>query len=254
MEKQLEEFKLRPFANMLDAGSATATAYHVPRNAAFWLVVVDGEGKIAFNAGRGWHYSDGPNKGKLVHHHQIERGAAKFPGILGLKDVPPGMETTAHYFDLQQFDLLEGDLRKAEAKSSLPSAKDFAAKVRARVAEFRTARAEQVQKLAEGEPLQAYRDAEAFVQAFPAAPEKAAVAQMARDLAQQPAVKKELQAEAAYRRILVPEMVKAKDYKAFQQRIKPLLEGYVKTYADTQYAAVAKDAVDAHGKALAKAP
>ena len=57
MESQIKQFNLKPFANMLDAGCATAAAYDIPKNTPFWMVVIDGEGKIAYNASRGWHWS-----------------------------------------------------------------------------------------------------------------------------------------------------------------------------------------------------
>ena len=60
MESQIKQFNLKPFANMLDAGGATGAAYKVPANAPFWLVVIDGGGKIAYNASRGWHWSSPP--------------------------------------------------------------------------------------------------------------------------------------------------------------------------------------------------
>lgn len=253
MEKQIERFRLKPFANMLDAGGATGTAYHVPKNAPFWLVVVDGEGKIAFNASRGWHWSSGPDKGKFVHQTQVEASLAKHPGILGVKEIPSEMRTVAHYFDLQQFLLLEAELKKAETKDAPESSQHFAFRVRDRVEELRKERAKQIEALVETDPLQAYREAESFVAAFPAAPEKAAVTQVARNVSKLPAVRKELQAEGAYRQVLVPEMQKAKSQSSFLKKVEPLLDSYLKAYSDTHYAEIAKGAVDAHGEALSRA-
>jgi len=54
MESQVKQFNLKPFANMLDAGGATAAGYGVPRSAPFWLVVIDGSGKADINTGIGF--------------------------------------------------------------------------------------------------------------------------------------------------------------------------------------------------------
>jgi hypothetical protein len=249
MEKQVEEYRLRPFANMLDAGGATAAAYQVPKNSVVWIVVVDPEGKIAFNDPRGMFYSSGPNQGKLVYHLRIDESLKKSPGILGIQDVPAELGPAAHFFDLQQFGPLEIELKKAEARGNA-AAKEFAAQVRARMAETRKARAEQIKAMVQSEPLQAYREAESFVAAFPTSPEKAAVSQLARDAAKDPAVKKELQAEEAYQKMIVPEMTRTRTHKAFTQKIQPLLDAYMKKYGDTQYSKAVKESVDAYGKAL----
>lgn len=188
-----------------------------------------------------------------IHQTQLEASLAKHPGILGIKEIPAGMETVAHCFDLQQFLLLEAELKKAEGKEKPDAFQYFAMRVRDRVEEVRKARAEQIAALAGSEPLQAYREAESFVAAFPAAPEKAAVSQVARNAMKQPAVKKELQAENAYRQVFVPEMKKARSQSSFLKKVEPLLEGYLKTYGDTRYAEVAKGAVEAHGEALSRA-
>ena len=74
MESQVKQFKLQPFANMLDAGGATAAAYNVPKSAPFWLVIIDGGGKIAYNASRGWQWAgSGPDAGKFIHQTQLEK-------------------------------------------------------------------------------------------------------------------------------------------------------------------------------------
>ena len=249
MEKQVEEFRLKPFANMLDAGGSTAVAYHVPKNTLTRVVVVDAEGKIAFNDPRGMFYAAGPNQGKTVYQVRIEETIKKSPGILGIQEVPAEMKTAAHYFDLQQFGLMELELKRAESKAS-PAGKEFAARLRQRVAELRKSRAEQIRAMAQSEPLQAYREAESFVAAYPSAPEKSAVSQVARDAAKDPSVKKELQAEEAYQRMLVPEMTKSRTFKAFTQKVLPLLDAYMKKFEDTQYSKIVKESVDAYGKVL----
>ncbi len=250
MEQQVEQFKLKPFANMLDAGGATATAYGVPRNARFWLVVVDGGGKIAYNASRGWFWASGPNEGRTIHSTQIEKSLGEYPdGILGAAP-PPSMEAAAHLYDLQQFGLLEAELKKAEAKSSAPEARDFAALVRRRMADTRAWRKDQIEALSKTDPVQAYREATAFVSAFPSAPERAAVNETGRALLKEPAVKKEIDAEAAYQRMLVPEMKKTTTKDRYAKAVQPLLDAYLRTYGSTQYAAAVRNACEAHRLAV----
>src|SRR5947208_2102593 len=207
MESQVKQFNLKPFANMLDAGGATAAAYEIPKNTPFWLVVIDGGGKIAYNASRGWHWSGGPDAGKYIHQTQIEKSLKEYPeGILGSKEIPKDMELAAHYYDLQQFDLLEGELRKFEGKSGAPACKEFADYVRGRIAESRKARKEQIDALSKTEPVQAYREATAFAAAFPTAPERSSVNDLGRALLKAPEVKKEIEAESAFQQMLVPEL------------------------------------------------
>jgi hypothetical protein len=243
MESQVKQFKLKPFANMLDAGGATAAAYDVPKNSPFWLVIIDGGGKIAYNASRGWHWSGGPDAGKYIHQTQLEKSLKEYPeGILGSKELPKEMETAAHYYDLQQFDLLELELRKAGS----PACKDFAELVRARMAESRKARKEQIEAEAKTEPIQAYREATAFVAAFPNAPERPAVNDMGRSLVKLPEVKKEIEAEGAFQQSLVPELKKTTTLARFLKNVQPLLDGYLKAYGGTQYGAAVKVACEAH--------
>jgi hypothetical protein len=247
MESQVKQFNLKPFANMLDAGGATAAAYNIPKNAPFWLVVIDGGGKIAYNASRGWTWSGGADSGKFIHQTQLEKSLKEYPeGILGAKEVPKDMETAAHYYDLQQFDLLEGELRKFEGKSSAPACREFAEHVRARIAESRKARKEQIEALSRTEPVQAYREATSFAAAFPTAPERTAVNDLGRELLKAPEVKKEIQAEAAFQQMLVPELKKTTTLDRFLKNVQPLLDGYLKSFGATQYGAAVKIACEAH--------
>jgi len=250
MESQVKQFNLKPFANMLDAGGATAAAYGVPRNAPFWLVVIDGSGKIAYNASRGWFWADGPNAGRTIHSTQIEKSLKDYPeGVLGKKDIPKEMETAAHYYDLQQFDLLEMELRKA----ATPAAKEFAEYVRGRIAESRKARKEQIESLSASDPTQAYREAIAFAAAFAKAPESQAVNEMGRTLVKQPSVKKEIDAEAAFQQSLVPELKRALTKDKYQRFVQPLLDSYLKAYGMTQYGASVKIACEAHLQKVSEA-
>jgi hypothetical protein len=243
MESQIKQFNLKPFANMLDSGGATAAAYGVPKTAPFWITVIDGSGKIVYNASKGWTWAGGPDNGKQIHRTQIEKSLKDYPeGVLGVKDIPKEMELAAHYYDLQQFDLLEMELRKAGS----PACKEFAEVVRARIAESRKARKEQIEAEAKTEPVQAYREATAFVAAFPNAPERAAVNDMGRSLVKMPEVKKEIEAEGAFQQMLVPELKKTTTLARFMKNVQPLLDGYLKTYGSTQYGAAVKVACEAH--------
>ena len=251
MERQVEQYKLRPFANMLDAGGATTAAYNVPRNSPSWLTVIDGSGKIVYNASKGWSWAGGPNNGRQIHHTQIEKSLSDFPdGILGLKEIPQDMENAAHYYDLQQFNLLEVELRKAEARSSSPAAKSFAETVRTRIAESRMARRDQIAAFAATDPVQAYREAVAFTAAFPNSPERAAVNEMGQSLVKQPAVKREMEAEAVYQQMLVPELKKTTTLDRYVKNVQPLLDAYLRKFGTTQYGAGVKNACDAHRAAV----
>ncbi len=251
MEQQIGQFNLKPFANMLDAGGATAAAYNVPKSSPFWLVVIDGKGKIAYNASKGWTWSGGPNAGKFVHQTQIEASLKENPdGIIGARAVPEDLKAAGHYYDLQQFDLLEVELRKAEAKSASAESKGFAEYLRGRIAESRRARRLQIETLAKAEPVQAYREAIAFVAAFPKAPERAEVNDLGKELQKSPEVKREIAAEGAYQASLVPELKRTTTFKRFKERIEPLLAGYLKGYGDTQYGKAVKTAVEAHRLAV----
>ena len=251
MASQVDQFKLKPFANMLDAGGATASAYGVPPNSPFWLVVIDGGGKIAYNASRGWFWSSGPDAGKTIHSTQIEKSLKEYPeGILGADPVPADMETVAHFYDLQQFALLEPELKKAEAKSASPASKAFASRVRSRIADSRTFRKSQIEEMSASDPVQAFREATAFVAAFPNAPERAAVNDLGRELVKQPAVKKEMEAEAAFHAMLVPELKRTQTLEKYIKNIQPLVDAYMKKYGTTKYATAVKGACDAHRMAV----
>jgi hypothetical protein len=244
MESQVKQFKLQPFANMLDAGGATAAAYNVPKSAPFWLVIIDGGGKIAYNASRGWHWASGPDAGKFIHQTQLEKSLKEYPeGILGSKPVPKEMETAAHYFDLQQFDLLEAELR---SKGNAPACKEFVEYIRAKIAESRKARKEQIEALSKSEPVQAYREAIAFAAAYPAAPERSEVNELGRSLLKTPEVKKEIEAEAAFQQMLVPELKKTTTLERFAKNVQPLLDGYLRSFGSTGYGAAVKVACEAH--------
>ena len=251
MERQIKQYNLKPFANMLDAGGATRVGYHVPDNRPFWLVVLDGDGKFIYNSHRGWYWTGGSNKNKKVHHTQIEASQKKYPGILGIPEIPSDCKKIAHFYDLQQFYMLEVELRLTE-KAGSSAGKRFAGDVRTKIDESRRFRVDQIAEIAKDDPIQAYREAESFVQAFPRAPEKKEVRELASELRKMDHVRKELKAEQAYHRILVPTMKKARNLSTFRRRITPLLASYLRAFGDTKYAEVARNAVDAHKEALAR--
>jgi hypothetical protein len=252
MTDQAKRYKLEPFANMLDTGGATASAYNVPRTSAFRLVVIDGEGKIAFNASKGWHYTSGADAGKYIHHVQIEKSLKKFPGILGTSPAPTPMKKAAHFFDLQQYTLMENEILRVTALDKSEPVAAYGAMLRKKFDEHRRARVTQIADLSKNKPVQAYREAMSFIQAFPKAEERTTVNELGTNLMKEPAVKKEFEAEAAYHRILVPEMKKITTLKQYEQRILPLLQGYQKQFSTTQYVATAASACEGLQEAVAK--
>lgn len=252
VKAQVDRYDLKPFANMVDAGGATSSAYGVPKNAANWLVIVDPEGKIAYNASKGWTWSSGADRGRAIHQTVIERSLKGANGLLGVKEIPSSMEYAAHLFDLQQFSLLEVELLKAEAKAGDTEAQGFAKKLRERVAEERKRRMTQIQGLVATDPVQAYREAIAFVEAFPKAPEMAELRKLGMELNRKPEVQLELKAEDGYRQVLVPAMRQCRDMRTFTSKVKPLLDGYLQTFGKAQFAEVVKAAVDEHGLAVSK--
>lgn len=254
VERYVDQYRLRPFPTMLDAGGATTKAYEVPKGYGTWLVILDGEGKFLYNASKGWYWSGGPDTGKYIHHTQTEASLKKWPGLLG-KDVvvPSEARDAAHLYDLQQFLLVEPELRKLEHKKNTEAAREFAALLRTRITETRQKRLSEIETLAQSSPVQAYREAVAFVAAFPAAPEKAAVNELGKGLLKTDAVKKELQAEDAYRRILMPELAKTpKGSAEFEQRVAPLLQGYLKLYSSTEYAQAVVEGVESYKMSAAR--
>ena len=252
MTQQVEQFKLKPFANMLDTGGTTAAAFGVPRNAAFHLVVVDGAGNIAFNASTGLHWTSGPDAGKYVHHTQVEASLKECKGIIGDVNVPATLSVAAHLYDLQQFKLVDLELNRLMQVEKSSEAKMFSNLLKGKIADSRKARLLQIQNEASSDPLQGYRDASAFIEAFPGAPEEAAVKAIGAKLIVNPKVKPELDAEAGFQRIMVPEMKRALTTASFNQKIAPLLTSYLQAFNATQYADIAKTAVESHRLAIIK--
>lgn len=253
MAAQVDRYNLKPFANMLDMGGATAVAYGVPKNAKFWIILIDGEGKIAYNdEGMGWFWTGGPNKGKTVFQTQLEASFAKCKGLLGDAKIPSTMTYATHLFDLQQFDLMERELAKADAREATEDQKEVAKLLRDKVTDLRKKRLEQIQTLATSDPLQAYREAMAFVSAFPKAPEMPTLRAVGMKLSGDAKVRREIAAESAFQQMMVPEMKKVTNIAAFDKTLKPLLGSYLQSFGDTKYAETVKAAVEAHRVAITR--
>jgi len=240
MASQVERFKLQPFANMLDAAGATATAYNLPRNCNFQLVVIDGGGKIAYSADSEVSYMAEPN----IHAMQIEKSLKEYSeGILGAGiPVPPDMAQAAHLFDLQQFGLVEQELTRALQDPTSAENTRFADSLRARETYQSRARLRQIQVMADEQPVQAYREALSFVEAFPKSEEVDAVSAVAATLIANQKVKQEIDAEVEYQRVVAPEMKKAATTTELKN-LEPLIEHYIKMFGNTGYGTFAKNAI-----------
>jgi len=253
VEKDVDQYKVHPFPTMLDAGGATAHSYKVPKEYSTWVVVIDPEGKIIYNRNLGWHWTTGPDAGRYVHHKMIEDSQKASPGVLDRKAIPESGAMAAHLFDLQQFQAAELELKKVDSKNPSADDSDFVKYLRDRIAETRKKRLEDVRQLSATAPVLAYREAIAFVGAFPTAPEKGAMNDLGKSLLQQPPVKRELQAEDAYRRIILPELVKTpKGTAEFAARVQPALDGFLKVYGTTEYAASVIDGVESYKLAVGR--
>jgi hypothetical protein len=245
MAAQVKTFNLQPFANMLDAGGVTSASYGVPKNAKFWLILLDGEGKIAYNdAGMGWHWTSGPDTGKTVFQTQLEQSFAKSKGLLGNAEIHPSMKYAAHLFDLQQFDLMETELTKTLAANPTGDQREVAALLRDKVTELRKRRLGEILMMSKSDPVQAYRDAIAFVEAFPKSPEMPTLRTVGSKLMTDAKVQRELAAEAGYQQIMVPVMKRTITPALYDKNMGPLLDGYLKSFGDTQYADVVKNSVE----------
>jgi peroxiredoxin len=252
VEKDIDQNKCHPLPTMLDAGGATAHAYKVPKQYSTWVVVIDPEGKIVYNRNKGWYWSSGADKGKYVHHTMIEDSQKKSPGILDKKEVPIEAALCAHLFDLQQFTLAEAEAKKLAAAKG-DAVKEFGAFIKDRIAEIRKKRLAEIEELSHTAPTQAYREAVNFVAAFPSCPEKPAMNEIGKTLMKTPAVKAELQAEDAYRRMIVPELAKTpKGTADFEQRVQPVLNAWAKMYKDTDYCAAVTDGVEGYKMAAGR--
>jgi hypothetical protein len=248
MESQVKQFKLQPFANMLDAGGATPRPITSQERSPSGSSILDGGGKIAYNASRGWSWSDGPDAGKFIHQTQLEKSlkavSGRHPRLQGgAQGDGDGRATTTTCSS------------STSSRSSCASTKARAACRRARSSPSTSAgrspraarpRKEQIEALSKSEPIQAYREAIAFATAYPAAPERAAVNELGRSLLKTPEVKKEIEAGGHFQQIVVPELKKTSDVRPLHEERPALLDGYLKTFGATQYGAAVKIACEAH--------
>jgi peroxiredoxin len=252
VERDILQNKVTPLPTMLDAGGATAHAYKVPKQYSTWIVVIDPDGKIVHNDSKGWYWSGGVDKGKYVHHTMIENSQKKSTGILDKKEVPIEAALCAHLFDLQQFTMAEIEAKKLAAAKA-DAVKEFGVFIKDRIAELRKKRLAEIEEMQTSAPTQAYREAVAFVAAFPSCPEKAAMNEIGKTLMKNPAVKAELQAEDGYRRMIVPELVKApKGTADFEARVQPMLAAWTKLYGQTEYCAAVTDGVQGYKMAAGR--
>jgi hypothetical protein len=178
-----------------------------------------------------------------VFQAQLEESFSKSKGLLGDAKIPTSMKYAAHLFDLQQFDLMETEIKKASTAGSVDE-EDFSKLLHGKVSDERKRRMEQIQSLAKNNPVQAYRDAISFVEAFPKAPEMPALRTIGQKLSGENKVQRELAAEAGYQQIMVPAMKRTSTPALYDKNIGPLLEGYLKTFGDTAFSEVVKGAVE----------
>jgi hypothetical protein len=251
---QVKRYKLGPFANMIDAGGATANAYKVPANAPNWLTVIDSNGQVVYNASKGWKWGGGPNNGKFIHHTEMAAALKKSKGILPLYELPDELKQAAHLYDLQQFHLVLPELkmakRKAKNNATVDAVSGFMEK---KIFSHGKLRRGQLKTLATTKPVQAYREAMAFVKAFPRLDGSSDIKKMARDLAKDKKVKKELYAESVYKRMVVPTMKKCRTPAMFDRKLAPLFKQFMNVYGETEFSGVVKKAVDAHEAAVQRA-
>lgn len=246
LKRQVDIFKLKPFATMLDSGGMTASSYHVPKNAKFWLVVIDGDGKIAYNASQGWIQD-----GKPLHHIQVEKSLSKFTSLLYDIAPPKDMAEAAHLFELQQFTLMEAELNRVLATTKSSENTAFASNLHKKVVEVRKQRAAQIDVMSATNPVQAYREAVVFVSAFPQCSEIEGLRTMVAKLKRDPKVSEELRAEEAYQFQLVPEMRKTTNMSTFDKKLKPLADSYLQAFGKTDFgSSVVASAVEAHRLAI----
>lgn len=198
MESQAQQYKLEGFPLMLDAHGATASAYHLRRNCSFQLIVINGDGKIIYNADSGFSYEDKP----AIHEEQIEKS---------LKDFPEAI------LDTDALHAREADQRRSYAREIL--------------------------SLAEGLPVQAYRETQSFLAAFPKSEEAAEIKALAETLIANPKVNREIDAESEYLRMVAPEMKKA-TLQAELENLNPLFVHYQQAFGDTEFGSWVKNAIE----------
>lgn len=252
MKAQCEELKIAdlPFPKMLDAGGAIAAAYNV-QGISQALVVVDPEGKIAYNGKSSTNYVS-PDRAQRAYccHVEADKCLKKAPGLLQGVPVPESLKTARHYYNLQQFDRLDLEVSKALKTDSSAEARQFGEAVQKQIAEFRANRFKELTALAEKDPVAASREVKVFLESFPQTAEAAAAKALLTKLAANPKVRKEAEAETAYQNVIVPLLKRTTNMQAFSKNVKPVMEAYLQCYGDTQFAKTVESAVAAHRRSI----
>jgi hypothetical protein len=236
MRAQIDEYALKPFANVADTVGSIAAAYAVPAKVPYTLVIVDADGNIACNIDQ--YLIMGGDKDNPYYKYQklIDEGCKACKGILGDTKAPAGAESAAHLFNLQQFDQLDMELARLKGSDS----QAFKDAIKAKITEYTAKRIKELQTLGEGNALAAYRETLAFAKAFPKCKELSTAQSLAQKLNGNPKVKKENEAESAFQQVLTPELNKTTTGAAYDKKVKPLLDAFIQRYGDTEFGASIK--------------
>lgn len=246
LRAQIKENNLLPFATVWDATGSIAASYSVPTHVPISYVIVDAEGKIALNVKWSSFYGT-KEKPLYAYIKALDESLAKAKGVLGDIKVPAGCERAAHLFSLQQFDQMDAALATV---STTPETKAFKEALKAKVADYTAQCVPEFTTLAKTNPLAAYRETSAFLKAFGKSKEASAVQKLNSNLANDPKVKKELEAEAAYQQVIAPPLAKALTMVAYNKSVQPLMDGYLQRYGDTEYGQAMKALADETKKKL----
>lgn len=239
----VEKLKIAPFATMLDAGGTTAELYNLPRNRNFQLVVIDGSGMIVYSGGSVISYMGDQGAQKRIHNTKIENSLTDNPrGILGEVEIPPAMTQAAHLYDLQQFGLMEQEIKRA-AEGGDAGVLKCAEILQKRAADCQHVRLLEIKANSNDFPTQAYRESTFFADAFPNSDDAAAARELSSSLLAKPKVKREVDAELEYMRVVATELKQAGTQDAFL-KLKPVIESYMKSFGTTRYAQTVVNAAE----------
>lgn len=246
LRADIDQYGLKPFANVADTMGSIAAAYAVPTKVPYTIVIVDAEGKIASNVDQFVYYNGDKNNPYFNYQKLIDEGCKACKGILGDTKVPAGGENAAHLFNLQQFDQLDAEL----ARLNGPDSQAFKDAIKAKITEYTAKRAKELEALGQTNPLAAYRETLAFAKAFPKCKELSTAQSLAQKFGNDPKVKKENAAETAFQQVIAPELLKTTTMAAYDKKVKPLLDGFLQRYGDTEFGASAKIAQEEFRKSL----
>jgi hypothetical protein len=249
LQADVEKFKLKPFAHVLDNTGALASAYQVPQKVPLTIVIVDAEGKIALNVEWNYRVMAAGSSGKPDYKYitALNGCSEKAPGLLGDLKAPEGCEQAAHMFSLQQFDLMEMEFAKVPQNDGV---KAFREGLKAKVEAYTKQRLTDLQAMADTDPLTAYYETQVFVQAFRKAKELSAAQSLLSKLRINATVKKELEAEMMYQRVVAPQMTRINSKAVYEKKIKPLMDAYLQRYGTTKYAIAMKSVHDTMTQAM----